>query len=115
MAEIRLTPNGHLCWEMPEGQAEPAHQAALRKAFDEDWREALFALAAEKTGTGDSPTLRYWQGVADLYVTALCHIPGSAETFEIPPPSPSQCATWVLTAPAARDRTSSSSVPCPPP
>ena len=86
MSEIRLTPTGHLCWEAPEGQAEPAPLTALRKVFSVDWREGLFTLAAEKIGTGDpaswprqSLTLRYWQGVADRYLTVLCHIPGSAE------------------------------------
>jgi non-specific serine/threonine protein kinase len=102
VADIRLTPNGHLCWETPEGQAEPAHRAALRKTFDEDWRAGLFTLSAEKIDTGDSLTLRYWQSVADRYLTGLCHIPGSAEKLEVQPPSPSQCATWVLTAPPMR-------------
>ena len=59
-------------------------------------------LGAEKTATGDSLTLRYWQGVAERYLTALCHIPGSAEKIEIEPPSPAECATWVLTAPPMR-------------
>lgn len=101
VAEIRLTPTGHLCWEAPEGQAEPAHLRAFRKVFD-DWREGLFTLAAEKWDTGDSLTLSYWQGVANRYLTALCHIPGSAQQIEIDPPSPSECATWVLTAPPMR-------------
>jgi hypothetical protein len=66
VAEIRLTPTGHLCWEAPEGQAEPAHLATLRKAFSHDWREGLFTLAAEKTDMADSLTLCYWQGVTCL-------------------------------------------------
>jgi len=75
---------------------------ALRELFSVDWREGLFTLAAEKIGTGDSLTLRYWQGVAERYLTALCHIPGSAETIEVEPPSSVECATWVLTAPPMR-------------
>ncbi|MFQ5424271.1 MAG: DEAD/DEAH box helicase [Phycisphaerae bacterium] len=71
----------------------------MRKVFSVDWREGLFTLAADKLGTGDSLTLRYWQGVADRYLTALCHIPGSADEIEVEPPSPAECATWVLTAP----------------
>ncbi|MFQ5495332.1 MAG: DEAD/DEAH box helicase, partial [Phycisphaerae bacterium] len=74
----------------------------MRKAFSVDWRDGLFTLAAEKIDTGDSLTLRYWQGVAERYVTALCHIPGSAEKIEVAPPSPATCATWVLTAPPMR-------------
>jgi len=107
--EIRLTPTGHLCWEAPENQAEPAQLAALQEVFSIDWRDGLFTLAAEKIGTGDpaswprqSLTLRYWQGVADRYLTALCHIPGSTEKIEVEPPSPAECATLVLTAPPMR-------------
>jgi len=74
----------------------------LWKVFSDDWREGLFTLAAEKTAEGDSLTLRYWQGVAERYLTALCHIPGSAEKIEVEPPSPAECATWVLTAPPMR-------------
>jgi non-specific serine/threonine protein kinase len=51
---------------------------------------------------GDSPTLRYWRQLADRYVTALCHIPGLAERIEVDPPTPAECATWVLTAPPMR-------------
>ncbi len=98
VAEIRLTPTGHLCWEAPEGQADPAHLRAFRKHFD-DWREGLFTLAAEELDTGDSLTLSYWQGAAKRYLTTLCHIPDSAQRIEIDPPSPSECATWVITAP----------------
>ncbi|MBN2563258.1 MAG: DEAD/DEAH box helicase [Phycisphaerae bacterium] len=102
VSEIRLTPTGHLCWESPEGQTDSVDVRALREVFSNDWREGLFTLAAEKTATGESLTLHYWQGVADRYVTALCHIPGSAEKIEVEPPSPAECATWVLTAPPMR-------------
>ncbi|MGB2987499.1 MAG: DEAD/DEAH box helicase, partial [Phycisphaerae bacterium] len=97
-----LTPTGHLCWESLEDQAEPTRLAGLRKLFSSDWREGLFTLAAEKIETGDSLTLRYWQGVAERYLTALCHIPESAKTIEVEPPSPAECATWLLTAPPMR-------------
>jgi len=99
VAEIRLTPTGRLSWETPEDQTGPAQLTALRRIFSADWREGLFTLAAEKFGTNDSLTLCYWQGMADRYLTALCHIPGSAEEIEVEPPSSAECATWVLTAP----------------
>ena len=67
-----------------------------------NWREGLFTLAAEKIAAGDSPTLRFWQSVAERYLTTLCHIPGSAEKTEVESPSPVDCATWVLTAPPMR-------------
>ncbi len=102
MAEIRLTPTGHLCWESAEDQAESARLAGLRKLFSVDWREGLFTLAAEKKGICDSLTLRYWQGLAERYITALCHIPESADRVEVESPSPAECATWLLTAPPMR-------------
>ncbi len=102
MSSIRLTPTGHLCWEPSDHGPEPARLAALRERFAADWREGLFTLAAEKIPVGDSPTLRYWRQLADRYVTALCHIPGSAERIEVDPPTPAECATWVLTAPPMR-------------
>jgi superfamily II DNA or RNA helicase len=97
--EIRLTPTGQLRWEAPEGEPASAVSASLRKAFQADWREGLFTLAAEKITTDEAPTVRYWQVLAEQYLTGLCHIPGSTETFEVTAPSPAECASLVLTAP----------------
>src|SRR5215831_12772341 len=97
--EIRLTPTGQLRWEALEGETESAVLASLRKAFQADWREGLFTLAAEKLNTDDAPTLRYWQNLAERYLTGLCHIPGATETFEVAAPSPADCASLILTAP----------------
>jgi non-specific serine/threonine protein kinase len=97
--EIRLTPRGQLRWEAPEGEPASAVSALLRKAFQADWCEGLFALAAEKINTDDAPTLRYWQALAERYLTGLCHIPGATETFEVVALSPAECASLVLTAP----------------
>jgi len=102
VADIRLTPAGNLCWDAGEGAPEPASLAAVRQAFAEDWRSGLFALSAEKVETGESLTLRYWQGVADRFLTALCHVPGSVETVDVEPPTEAECATWTLTAPPMR-------------
>ena len=96
---IRLTPTGQLRWEAPEGETESAVSAPLRKAFQADWREGLFTLAADKINPGDALTLRYWQALAEWYLTGLCHIPGAMETFEVAAPSPAECASLVLTAP----------------
>jgi len=99
MMAIRLTPTGHLRWESPEEGTEPARVSSLREVFQTDWREGLFTLAAEKLDLGYSPTLRYWRELAERYLTGLCHIPESAETFEVEPPSPADCVSLVLTAP----------------
>ena len=102
MMAIRLTPTGHLRWESPEEDAESAELSSLREVFQSDWREGLFALAAEKIDPGYSPTLHYWRELAERYLTGLCHIPGSAETFEVKPPSPADCMSLILTAPPMR-------------
>ena len=84
--EIRLTPTGQLRWEAPEGEPASTVSASLRKAFQADWREGLFTLAAEKLNVDDVPTLHYWQALAERYLTDLCHIPGATATFEVAAP-----------------------------
>ena len=106
--DLRLTPAGHLRWEPSGDEAARAGSAppigeervrSIRTAFEADWREALFTLAAEKTPVQDLPGLRYWQQLAERYLTGLCHVPEEAERFEIEPPTPADCAHWILTAP----------------
>ena len=106
--DIRLTPAGHLRWEPPGDEAAPIGSAppigeermrSIRSAFQADWREALFTLATEKTPVQDLPGLRYWQQLAERYLTGLCHVPEEAERFEVEPPTPADCAHWILTAP----------------
>ena len=106
--DIRLTPAGHLRWEPSGDEAARAGSAppigeervrSIRTAFEADWREALFTLAAEKTPVQDLPGLRYWQQLAERYLTGLCHVPEEAERFEVEPPTPADCAHWILTAP----------------
>ena len=106
--DLRLTPAGHLRWEPSGDEAARAGSAppigeerarSIRSAFQADWREALFTLAAEKTPVQDLPGLRYWQQLAERYLTGLCHVPEEAERFEVEPPTPADCAHWILTAP----------------
>ena len=106
--DLRLTPAGHLRWEPSGDEAAPIGSAppigeerarSIRSAFQADWREALFTLAAEKTPVQDLPGLRYWQQLAERYLTGLCHVPEEAERFEVEPPTPADCAHWILTAP----------------
>ncbi len=106
--DLRLTPAGHLRWEPSGDEAAPIGSAppigeermrSIRTAFQADWREALFTLAAEKTPVQDLPGLRYWQQLAERYLTGLCHVPEEAERFEVEPPTPADCAHWILTAP----------------
>ena len=96
---IRLTPTGQLRWEAPEDEPASAVLASQRKAFQADWREGLFTLAADKSPRHEAPTVRYWQAMAERYLTGLCHIPETAETFEVAAPSLADCARLILTAP----------------
>ena len=106
--DLRLTPAGHLRWEPSGDEAAPAESAppigeervrSIRSAFEADWCEGLFTLAAEKTPVQDLSGLRYWQQLAERYLTGLCHVPEEAERFEVEPPTPADCAHWILTAP----------------
>src|SRR5262249_30489170 len=97
--DIRLTPTGQLRWEADADETASAGLASLEKAFQADWREGLFTLAAEKVNLDEAPTVRYWRALAERYLTGLCHIPAAAETFEVEAPSPDEYASLVLTAP----------------
>ena len=96
---IRLTPAGRLRWESSEDEGVPAGSPSLQSAFETDWREALFNLAADKIPAQDRPSVRYWQQLAERHLTGLCHVPEDAESFEVEPLSSADCARWILTAP----------------
>jgi superfamily II DNA or RNA helicase len=95
---IRLTPLGHLCWESGTGLL-PKPLAAVRDAFDRDWREGLFVLGARKSAALEWPTLHYWQRYAQRYVTALCHLPGSSVAAGVESPAPVELDELALAAP----------------
>lgn len=99
MGEIRLTPKGQLRWESISEQPETAVLFGLQKIFQKDCSEGLFSLAAQKYDTGTSLTLRYWQGLAEQYLTKLCHIPESSNEIVTEPPSTAEYSTLLLTAP----------------
>ena len=96
---IRLTPAGRLRWESSGDEAAPTGSPSLQSAFETDWREALFTLAADKIPTQDMPSVRYWQQLVERYLTGLCHVPEDAESFEVEPLTSADCARWILTAP----------------
>ena len=99
MSDIRLTPSGHLRWEVAEAAPEEGRLASLHKAFSADWREGLFRLAAEKIDAGASPTLRFWAGFAEQFLTRLCQLPEEMSPRQVAPPDAAECAQWALTAP----------------
>ena len=79
---IHLTPTATLRWDTP----------------DDDWREAWFQLAAEKR-TQAEPTRKYWQAIAERYLTRLCHIPAQAESLDVGTLTPAERDALVLSAP----------------
>ena len=99
---LQLTPAGHLRWDRTAADGDATAYESLCKKFEADWMDGLFTLAAEKYETADSLTLRYWREFAERYLTDLCHVPGGAEAFEIPPPAPAELEAMVLTAPPMR-------------
>ncbi len=97
MAEIFLTPAGHLAW-----RADPEDSPSLRAVgdvFTRDWLEGLFTLAAEKVAPGQAVAIEFWRKLAQRYLTSLCHVPDTQGDFEPAPPSPAEFATAVLSAP----------------
>ena len=103
MEEIRLTPTGQLRWESISEQSETAALSGLRKTFEKDCLEGLFKLAADKYDTSNSLTLRYWQSLAEQYLTRLCHVPESVTDVVIENPSSAEYSTLLLTAPPSAE------------
>ena len=99
---LGLTPAGHVCWAPGDGDLHPSGMARLESAFAADWREALFTLAAERIDTGGAPAGRFWRQIGERYLTALCQLPEQAEGIAVEPPSPADCARWILAAPPMR-------------
>ena len=99
---LGLTPAGHLCWASDAGDSLPPDAARLQSAFAADWREALFTLAAERIDTEAVPAGRFWRQIAESHLTALCQLPEQATGIEVEPPTPADCATWILAAPPMR-------------
>lgn len=99
MAEIKLTPTGQLRWIEQEKPTASASLAAVQSAFERNWTEGLFVLAAEKIETAGLQTLRYWQAIADHYLTGLCHSPEFAEMVTVELPGDGELSSWLLTAP----------------
>ena len=96
---LGLTPAGQLRWAARVGDPVPPAVARRRPAFDADWREALFTLAAERVDVHEAPALRFWQKIAEHHLTALCHLPEQETRVAVAPPAAAECAAWILAAP----------------
>ena len=95
----QLTPTGRLRWASAGDGAAAFGSPSPRSAFEADWREALFTLAAQKVQAQDLPSVRYWRQFAERYITRLCHVPADSEHFELESPGAADCARWILAAP----------------
>ncbi len=96
---LGLTPAGQLRWAPRNGDTVPPALSHLQSVFDSDWRAALFTLAADRIDTQGAPAVRYWQEIAARHLTALCQLPEHETRVEVEPPTPAECAAWILAAP----------------
>ena len=99
---LGLAPAGQLRWAPRDGEPVPPELARLEPAFAADWREALFRLAADRTDTRASPPARFWQQIAERYLTALCHLAEHETPIRVETPAGADCAAWILAAPPMR-------------
>ncbi|MDT0499103.1 DEAD/DEAH box helicase [Algiphilus sp. W345] len=97
MPEIQLSPATQLHWIESTGAEFPDRDIA--GIFDANWREGLFLLAARRPQTHAWPSLRYWQGISESYLTGLCHLPPDAADTGVPPPTPARLDGWIVGAP----------------
>ena len=102
MPEIRLTPSGQLRWESETATPETGSVARVRDTFGVDWRAGLFDLAAQKIDVSAWATVRYWQRIAERYLTGLCHIPEVETAVSVATPGEGEFGEWMLTAPPMR-------------
>ena len=108
MFDLGLTPGGHLA--PVDGPAESgltappedAQGAWLREAFRQGVPAGLLCLA-QGEAAALSPAAAYWRDFAGRYLTALCHVPETAETAALEPlPPPDDLTGLADSAPPMR-------------
>src|SRR5271157_3766649 len=102
--ELALTPSGRITSLQTADSPETPPDGQLgriAKAFGMSQGEGLFLLATERFEGPLPPAFSYWRDFAASYLTALCHTPEIAglELEEIPPPTPGELATLILSVP----------------
>ncbi len=118
--EIGLLPSGHLrCFPVTADAGSPLESTPqfLLEKFSRHPSEGLFALAADKSARGLTPTLRYWHDFAGRYLSARCQLldkeatPQSDLQLTDPPSdpappvtalSPADARQWLQAAPLMR-------------
>ncbi len=105
--DLILTPAGHLHVredDERDGTPPDAWVKEAAAAFSSSPASGLFALAAKRPVALPSPVLSFWRDFASAYLTRLCRTPGwaGARIDPIEPPSESELATMLLSAPPMR-------------
>jgi superfamily II DNA or RNA helicase len=100
-ASLRLTPHGHLILEASADAAEVDERTVARLAdeFARGSGHGLLRLGAAELGQALPPLFLWWRGFASRYVGALCLQSSGTGVPDIEPPSESDLASLVLTAP----------------
>ena len=100
MLGLRLTPHGNLILEESENSPTLDKDIAERlvQAFSKGSGYGLMRLGAGEMGRTLPPLLGWWRDFAASYVEKLC-LHSSDVSFDIPPPSVSDLASLVPTAP----------------
>jgi superfamily II DNA or RNA helicase len=91
--EIRLAPSGILHLERGN------EIDSLQKTFKLDWRAGWFSLAASKLRVDTFPSLHFWQGLVEKFLTELCHLSAEEEFKYIDAPAADQLSEWIIKAP----------------
>jgi superfamily II DNA or RNA helicase len=100
-ASLRLTPHGHLILEESADAAEVGERTVshLADEFARGSGHGLLRLGAAELGHALPPLFHWWRGFASRYVGALCLQSSGTGVPDIEPPSESDLASLVLTAP----------------
>jgi non-specific serine/threonine protein kinase len=103
--DLTLTPAGHLRLQEGGDESSGATPDAWIKrvaaGFSSSQAAGLFALAATRPDAPPPPAFSFWRDFACRYLTQLCRTPESAGIWidPIEPPSESELATMLLSAP----------------
>jgi superfamily II DNA or RNA helicase len=91
-SSLGLTPGGVVVCQ--------AVGSPLHELFAESEPAALIALGGRPADPEADASTLFWKSIADHLIRSLCQIPeGSDPLADLPPPDPTQLATWTLNAP----------------
>jgi superfamily II DNA or RNA helicase len=94
---IKIIPSGQLRFVAGDMNSKVSRE--LVAAFARSWTDGLYCLSANKYKFEHEIALRYWQRVADLVLTEICHIPEDAKDVTISKRSDSLLPELLLSAP----------------